>query len=708
MGQGITVGTKILGSSVLAGLALAAVGVIPSAAGWLGLEHGVGLGLAAGLAGGLAVALSGTIVSRLVAREITGVLEEARLVQEAVTAGRLATRADPAHVDAEFRPVVDALNATVAGFNVPFEQISVALERFSRGDLPEKITTPFGGDFDRQRVALNALIDVVIMRNEDLKALIEAASAGRLDVRADVKKYPGYNGTMVGRVNSLLDAVVQPVEVAIDRINKFAAGEPAERIESSATGRFRELHDSVNRVVEVVKLRGADLKLLIESIRAGKLDVRADPSRYPGRNGALIAGVNSIIDAIVAPLRRTAGVIDGLARGETPPTMDEAASGEFDALRVDVNRCIGAIRGLLDEVGVVLKAAEAGDLSRRADPARCQGDYAGILRGVNGTLDALSAPVVEAVAVLERFAARDLTARLGGAFAGDHARLATAVNATGEALEEALGKVVEAVAQISSASIQIASSSQAVASGASEQAASLGATGASLGEVSSTSRRTSDNAGQADALTRAAQAAAGKGGEAVVRMTGSMEQIRAAAEGTSQIIKDINDIAFQTNLLALNAAVEAARAGEAGRGFAVVAEEVRSLALRSKEAATKTEALIRESVRQAGEGESIAQVVASALAEIRDGVAKVTAIVSEISASAREQATGIDQVTRAVSEMDAVTQQNAASAEQSSSAASELQAQAGALSSMVGTFTLSRQPADGGHGVSRPRLVATR
>ena len=99
-----------------------------------------------------------------------------------------------------------------------------------------------------------------------------------------------------------------------------------------------------------------------------------------------------------------------------------------------------------------------------------------------------------------------------------------------------------------------------------------------------------------------------------------MAKIRASAEGTSQIIKDINEIAFQTNLLALNAAVEAARAGEAGRGFAVVAEEVRSLALRSKEAAKKTEALIRESVTQAGEGEGDGKRVTDKLArDRRDG-----------------------------------------------------------------------------------------
>jgi methyl-accepting chemotaxis protein len=191
-------------------------------------------------------------------------------------------------------------------------------------------------------------------------------------------------------------------------------------------------------------------------------------------------------------------------------------------------------------------------------------------------------------------------------------------------------------------------------------------------------------------MAKAARTAATEGAAAVDQMQGAMVKIKQSAESTSQIIKDINDIAFQTNLLALNAAVEAARAGEAGRGFAVVAEEVRSLALRAKEAAMKTEELIKQSVRQADEGAATSRQVAGKLGEIVTGIGKVSDIVSEIAAAAKEQTAGIDQVNKAVSEMDKVTQQNAASAEESSSAASELNGQSEELAAMVGSFQIGR------------------
>ncbi|MDR5659108.1 methyl-accepting chemotaxis protein [Serpentinicella sp. ANB-PHB4] len=66
------------------------------------------------------------------------------------------------------------------------------------------------------------------------------------------------------------------------------------------------------------------------------------------------------------------------------------------------------------------------------------------------------------------------------------------------------------------------------------------------------------------------------------------------AEKSGEITLLIKSIAQQTNLLGLNASIEAARSGEAGRGFSVVAEEIRKLAVSTKESVENIERIVKD------------------------------------------------------------------------------------------------------------------
>jgi methyl-accepting chemotaxis protein len=232
-----------------------------------------------------------------------------------------------------------------------------------------------------------------------------------------------------------------------------------------------------------------------------------------------------------------------------------------------------------------------------------------------------------------------------------------------------------------------------------------------LEEISSMTKRNSENATNAAALGRQSRDSATAGLDRINELSNTLNTIKSAvgemqtavnemqssSQQVAKIIKTIDEIAFQTNLLALNAAVEAARAGEAGMGFAVVADEVRALAQRSaqaaKDTADKIEAAVKRSelgavastkvVKSLGEVEVTAGSIQQVFTGIVSQIKSLDEVIAEIAAASKEQSQGVGEVNMAVSQMDKVTQSNAAAAEENAASAAELNNQARTLQQLV-------------------------
>jgi methyl-accepting chemotaxis protein len=228
----------------------------------------------------------------------------------------------------------------------------------------------------------------------------------------------------------------------------------------------------------------------------------------------------------------------------------------------------------------------------------------------------------------------------------------------------------ETAIHVTSAAKDVAGTSQSLAESASEQAAAVEETSASLEQMAAMSKETSSLTLGAEELMNENIEKSGQSLKALVELTRNMSQIEADSDRISQIIKNIDEIAFQTNLLALNAAVEAARAGEAGAGFAVVADEVRNLAMRATEAAKSTQELLHGTIRRVAQAAKSIKEMNSAFEGIVESATVMGEKTAAITNVSREQAGGLEQVSKAVNEIDTATQ-NVAESAQSSAVASE-------------------------------------
>ncbi|MBY0454053.1 MAG: hypothetical protein K2Q11_04115 [Burkholderiaceae bacterium] len=183
---------------------------------------------------------------------------------------------------------------------------------------------------------------------------------------------------------------------------------------------------------------------------------------------------------------------------------------------------------------------------------------------------------------------------------------------------------------------------------------SLEQTSASLEQMSAVTTQTADNFRKVNQLMDHSGKHITEAHRLMGLFTNSMNQITAASQETSLIVKTIDEISFQTNILALNAAVEAARAGPAGAGFAVVASEVRNLAMRAAQSSRGTAELIEKTIAKVKEGADLLVQTNQSFSEMVKTSEETKTRIHDISTASDEQALGIQEITSAIVQMNQV------------------------------------------------------
>lgn len=238
---------------------------------------------------------------------IDAVLQELNGLIQSVQNGQLHMRGNPERFTGGWRELIVGVNNLIVAFAEPITRTAEYLERLSKGDLPEKISAEYHGDFNTMKHNLNALIDAM----QETTHIAEEIANGNLLLTAAVR--------------SEQDRLMSALNAMIVRLNALLQ----------------------------------EMARLTQAIQQGDLTARGDTQAFIGSWRELLIGMNNVIEAFVAPIAMSAESIERIANGEQLSPIAAEYQGDFNQIKQNLNLLIRAML----EINQLAAAMADGDLS---------------------------------------------------------------------------------------------------------------------------------------------------------------------------------------------------------------------------------------------------------------------------------------------------------------------------------------------------------
>ena len=137
---------------------------------------------------------------------------------------------------------------------------------------------------------------------EVIKQLSKTMVAGQLDSRGDASALEGNDAEAIQLINEMIDALVSPIRLAGNALDEIAHGTLPPFVIDDYQGEFNQIKQNINTLLAILYGMHGETEHLINSVSHGKLRTRGNDWDYQGIWKDLIGGMNSTLDAVIAPI----------------------------------------------------------------------------------------------------------------------------------------------------------------------------------------------------------------------------------------------------------------------------------------------------------------------------------------------------------------------------------------------------------------------
>ncbi len=207
-----------------------------------------------------------------------------RLVQESLklskeaSAGNLSYRGDASAFQGGYQAILEGFNQAFNAIVKPISETVDTMTKIARGEIPERVSTEYQGDFKILEESINQCITAINHLIQDSNALIEGALEGRLELRVDDSRHQGDYRKIVSGFNETLDALTFPMNEILDALEKIAQGDLTIRITGEHKGDLGRMKNALNKTLDILNEILINIANSVEQIRNGAHQV-ADSSQ---------------------------------------------------------------------------------------------------------------------------------------------------------------------------------------------------------------------------------------------------------------------------------------------------------------------------------------------------------------------------------------------------------------------------------------------
>ncbi|WP_129124886.1 methyl-accepting chemotaxis protein [Geomonas oryzae] len=324
-----------------------------------------------------------------------------------------------------------------------------AANKIASGNLNVNLDADSEDESGQLLAALKGMTERIQALVDDAKALSQAAVEGKLGTRADAGRHEGDFRRIVEGVNQTLDAVIGPLQVAAEYVDRIAKGDMPAPIREDYRGDFNQIKENLNQLIAAIsaitsaakEVAGGNLTVQLEE-RSANDELMRSLSSMVSKLSAVVTDVKEAANNVAAGSQQMSSGSQQLSQGASEQAAAaEQASSSMEEMSSNIRQ--NADNAMQTEKIAVKSAQDAQEGGKAvAQTVQAMKDIAGKIS------------IIEEIARQTNLLA--LNAAIEAARAGEHGKGFAVVASEVRKLAERSQKAAAEISDLSSTSVEVA------------------------------------------------------------------------------------------------------------------------------------------------------------------------------------------------------------------------------------------------------------